>query len=183
MWATQVGLLSRDLYPAIVTLAQGGASAYRYRYGLNDRHRATASNAMWQAHYTMLDTLIVDANGTTTPPWHTIIIDEYSGYLLFLGAPSGLYTSVWRKKASDWPVCGNPEMLYVDHGSDLTSENFDQAAAALWLQIIYSAVARPQMPDSIEDFNLLRVIASKPRTLRRDGIHFQRPRHQPWMCA
>jgi len=151
-----VRLLIRDLYPAIVRLAQRGGVAYRCRYGLNDRHRATAPNAMWQAHYTMLDILIVDANGTTTPPWHTVIMDDYSGYLVFLGAPSGLHTSlalrqaVLRKKAPNWPVCGIPEMFSVDHGSELTSEHLDQAAAALWFQIIYSAVARPQMPERLK---------------------------------
>ena len=249
----------RDLDPAMVTLAQDGATAYRDRYELVYRLRATAPNAMWQADHTMLDILILDANGTEVRPWLTVIMDGHSraiaGYRVFLGAPSALQTSlalrqaIWRKQAHDWPVCGIPEVLYVDHGSDFTSEHLDQAAAALRFQIIYSAVARPQgrgkierffgtvntellsdlpgyltdgksairpklsltdldatfgawiiktynarthseigtspvscwcgkgwlpqMPDSLEDLNLLLVMVAKPRTVRRDGVHFQ----------
>lgn len=254
-----VHAIIRDLDPAMVTLAQDGATAYRDRYELVYRHRATAPNAMWQADHTMLDILILDANGTAIRPWLTVIMDDHSraiaGYLVFLGAPSALQTSlalrqaIWRKQAPDWPVCGIPEVLYVDHGSDFTSEHLDQAAAALRFQIIYSAVARPQgrgkierffgtvntellsdlpgcladgkaairprlsltdldsligawiintynlrthseigtspascwcgkgwlpqMPDSLEDLDLLLVMVAKPRTVRRDGVHFQ----------
>ena len=251
--------LIHGLDPAMVTLAQEGAAAYRDRYELVYRHRATAPNAMWQADHTMLDILILDANGTAVRPWLTVIMDDHSraiaGYLVFLGAPSALQTSlalrqaIWRKQNPDWPVCGIPEVLYVDHGSDFTSEHLDQAAAALRFQIIYSAVARPQgrgkierffgtvntellsdlpgcladgksairpklsltdldatigawiintynarthseigtspascwcgkgwlpqMPDSLEDLDLLLVMVAKPRTVRRDGVHFQ----------
>ncbi|WP_299794271.1 Mu transposase C-terminal domain-containing protein [uncultured Marivita sp.] len=249
----------RALDPAMVTLAQDGATAYRDHYELIYRHRATAPNALWQADHTMLDILILDANGTAVRPWLTVIMDDHSraiaGYLVFLGAPSALQTSlalrqaIWRKQDPDWPVCGIPDVLYVDHGSDFTSEHLDQAAAALRFQIIYSAVARPQgrgkierffgtvnteilpdlpgclaqgkpaippklslteldtaigawiistynarihsetgatpiscwcgkgwlpqMPESLEDLDLLLVMVAKPRTVRRDGVHFQ----------
>ena len=249
----------RALDPAMVTLAQDGAAAYRDRYDLVYRHRATAPNALWQADHTMLDILVLDANGTAVRPWLTVIMDDHSraiaGYLVFLGAPSALQTSlalrqaIWRKQNPDWPICGIPDMLYVDHGSDFTSEHLDQAAAALRFLIIYSAVARPQgrgkierffgtvntellsdlpghikdgkpgirpklslteldaaigawtvstynarvhsetgttpvscwcgdgwlpqMPDSLEDLDLLLVMVAKPRTVRRDGVHFQ----------
>jgi putative transposase len=56
------------------------------------------------------------------------VIDDHShalaGYRIFLGAPSALQTSlalrhaIWRKSESGWPVCGVPDILYVDHGSD-----------------------------------------------------------------
>lgn len=249
----------RALDPAMVTLAQDGAAAYRDRYELVYRHRATAPNAMWQADHTMLDILVLNANRAAVRPWLTLIMDDHSraiaGYLVFLGAPSALQTSlalrqaIWRKQNPDWPVCGIPDVLYVDHGSDFTSEHLDQAAAALRFQIIYSAVAcpqgrgkierffgtvntevlsdlpgclvggkaairpklsltelddaigawiistynarihsetgttpiscwcgkgwLPQMPDSLEDLDLLLVMAAKPRTVRRDGVHFQ----------
>jgi putative transposase len=152
----------RALDPAMVTLAQDGAAAYRDRYELIYRHRATTPNALWQADHTMLDILVLDANGTAVRPWLTVIMDDHSraiaGYLVFLGAPSALQTSlalrqaIWRKQSPDWPVCGVPDVLYVDHGSDFTSEHLDQAAAALRFQIIYSAVARPQGRGKIERF-------------------------------
>ena len=247
------------LDPAMVTLAQDGACAYRDRFELIHRHRASAPNALWQADHTMLDILIIDANGKSVRPWLTAIMDDYSraiaGYLVFLGAPSALQTSlalrqaIWRKLNPDWPICGIPEILYVDHGSDFTSEHLEQAAAALRFQLIHSAVARPQgrgkierffgtlntellpelsgnvvngkpatspklsladldavigawitetynsrthretglppltswcadgwlpqMPNSIDDLDLLLVMVAKPRLVRRDGVHFQ----------
>jgi putative transposase len=249
----------RTLDPAMVTLAQDGAAAYRDRYELVYRHRATAPNALWQADHTMLDILALDANGAAVRPWLTVIMDDHSraiaGYLVFLGAPSALQTSlalrqaIWRKQNPDWPVCGIPDVLYVDHGSDFTSEHLHQAAAALRFQIVYSTVARPQgrgkverffgtvnteflsdlpgclthgkpairpklslteldaaigawiidtyntrvhreigitpiscwcgkgwlpqMPDSLDDLDLLLVMVAKPRTVRRDGVYFQ----------
>ncbi|MCA1775531.1 MAG: Mu transposase C-terminal domain-containing protein [Loktanella sp.] len=154
--------ITRALDPAMVTLAQEGAAAYRDRYELIYRHRASIPNAIWQADHTMLDTLIVDANGKVARPWLTAIMDDHSraiaGYMVFLGAPSALQTSlalrqaIWRKQNPDWPVCGIPDVLYVDHGSDFTSEHLDQASAALRFQLVYSAVARPQGRGKIERF-------------------------------
>ncbi|WP_237457223.1 Mu transposase C-terminal domain-containing protein [Leisingera sp. MMG026] len=254
-----VHAIIRDLDPGMVTLAHEGAAAYRDRFELIHRHRALAPNALWQADHTMLDILVLDANGTTARPWLTVIMDDYSraiaGYLVFLGAPSALHTSlalrqaIWRKQNSEWPVCGIPDVLYVDHGSDFTSEHLEQAAAALRMQIAFSTVARPQgrgkierffgtintevlpelrghlangkpstspklslgdldtaigdwfiatyntrvhsetgqapvaswrgdgwlpqMPDSLDDLDLLLVMVAKPRVVRRDGVHFQ----------
>lgn len=249
----------RALDPAMVTLAQDGPAAYRDRFELIYRHRASAPNAIWQADHTMLDTLILDANGKVARPWLTAIMDDHSraiaGYSVFLGAPSALQTSlalrqaIWRKRNPDWPVCGIPDVLYVDHGNDFTSEHLDQAAAALRIRLVHSAVARPQgrgkierffgtlntellpelpgnvvngkpvtppklslpevdavigawitgtynvlphsetglspvaswcgdgwlpqIPDSLEELDLLLVMAAKPRLVRRDGVHFQ----------
>jgi hypothetical protein len=51
------------LDPALTTLAQEGQAAFRNRYELIHRHRAEAPNTLWQADHTMLDILVVDANG------------------------------------------------------------------------------------------------------------------------
>ena len=249
----------RAIDPAMVTLAQDGPAAYRDRFELIHRHRASAPNALWQADHTLLDVMILDANGKAARPWLTAIMDDHSraivGYLVFLGAPSALHTSlalrqaIWRKQNPAWPTCGIPEVLYVDHGSDFTSEHLDQAAAALRITLIHSAVARPQgrgkierffgtlnsellpelpghltggkptthpklslleldtaigswitgtynarphsetgqppltswcadgwlpqMPDSLEDLDLLLVMVAQPRLVRRDGVPFQ----------
>ncbi|MFX7938289.1 transposase family protein, partial [Acinetobacter baumannii] len=88
-------------------------------------------NAIWQADHTQLDILILDAGGRPVRPWLTTVLDDHSrviaGYMVFLGAPSALNTSlalrqaIWRKADPTWPVCGIPDVLYVDHGSDFTS--------------------------------------------------------------
>src|ERR1700677_300193 len=142
------------LAPALTTLAHEGAAAFRNRYELIHRHRAEAPNALWQADHTPLDILIVDANGQPARPWLTIIIDDYSraiaGFMAFLGAPSSLHTAlalrqaIWRKANPSWPIQGIPDVLYVDHGSDFTSNHLEQVAAALRIELIHSTVARPQ---------------------------------------
>jgi putative transposase len=253
-----------ELDPAMVTLAQDGASAFRNRYELIHRHRAETANAVWQADHTMLDLLILDQAGRPARPWLTTVMDDYSravaGIMVFFGAPSILNTSlalrqaIWRKGDPTWPVCGVPDVLYVDHGSDFTSKHLHQVAASLKFRIVYSAVARPQgrgkierlfgtlnsellpelpghlvngkpasapklslaeldraitayitntyharvhseteqppldawrgkgflprLPETLEELDLLLVMHAKPRTVRRDGIHFQGLRYQ-----
>jgi putative transposase len=152
----------RALDPALTTLAHEGSAAFRNRYELIHRHRAEAPNALWQADHTALDIFIVDANGKHTRPWLTVVLDDYSravaGYMVFLGAPSALHTSlalrqaIWRKPNPSWPVCGIPDVLYVDHGSDFTSIHLEQVAVALRIEIIHSTVGRPQGRGKIERF-------------------------------
>jgi transposase InsO family protein len=83
-------------------------------------------------------------------PWLTSVLDDHSRavarYTVFLGTPSALQTSlalrqaIWRKADPEWPVCGIPDVLFVDHGSDFASRHHEQAAAAL------------RFEDSAEDF-------------------------------
>ena len=76
--------------------------------------------------------------------------------MVFLGAPSVLNTclalrhAIWRKADPAWPVCGIPDVLYVDHGSDFTSRHLDQVAASLRFRIVYSAAGRPQGRGKVE---------------------------------
>jgi len=113
------------LDPAMVTLAQEGAAAFRDRYELIHRHRAEAPNALWQADHTMLDLLILDEAGKPVRPWLTTVMDDHSravaGTMVFLGAPSARNTSLalrqasWRKADPSWPVCGIPDVLYMEY--------------------------------------------------------------------
>jgi putative transposase len=152
--------IMRQLSPAMVTLAQDGPAAFRERYELLYRHRAAGPNALWQADHTQLDILVLDANGDAVRPWLTIILDDYSravaGYTIFLGAPTALQTALalrqamWSKPHAAWPVCGIPEVLYVDHGSDFTSTHLEQVAADVRFQLVYSSVGRPQGRGKVE---------------------------------
>lgn len=117
-----------EIDPATLTLAHDGEAAFRDRYELIHRHRAERPNATWQADHTLLDILIIDANGRVVRPWMTTVIDDYSravaGYMVFLGAPSALNTSlalrqaIWRKPQTDWPVCGIPETKPLDEATE-----------------------------------------------------------------
>lgn len=149
-----------DMDPAMVTLAQDGMAAYRDRYELIHRHRAERPNAIWQCDHTELDIRVLDGDGREIRPWLTVVVDDHSravaGYTVFTGAPSALQTSlalrqaIWRKTDPDWAVCGIPDILHVDHGSDFTSTHLEQVAADLRFRIIFSTVARPQGRGKIE---------------------------------
>lgn len=150
------------LDPAMLTLAHEGATALRDRYELVYRRSADHPNEIWQADHTELDTEILDPGGRPAPPWLTVVLDDHSravpGYTVGLDAPSALRTSlalrqaIWTKSDPTWPMCGIPEVLYVDHGSDFTSDHLRQVAADLKFQLVHSAVARPQGRSKIDRF-------------------------------
>lgn len=150
------------LDPALVTLALEGPVAYRDRYELVHRFRAERANHTWQADHTELDILIVGADGKPDRPWLTTVMDDYSraicGYTVFTGAPSALQTAlalrqaIWRKPDPHWAMCGLPDVLHVDHGSDFTSHHLERTAVELHVRLIHSSVARPQGRGKIERF-------------------------------
>lgn len=150
------------LDPAMVTLALDGPAAYRDQYELIYRHTAEHPNDTWQADHTELDILIADASGRLERPWLTTIIDDCSraicGYMVFTGAPSAMNTAlalrqaIWRKDDPAWAMCGIPNVLHVDHGSDFTSHHLEYTAIALKIRIVYSTIARPQGRGKIERF-------------------------------
>lgn len=151
----------RCLEPALVTLAHEGAKNYSDMYDLIHRTEAETPNAIWQVDHTQLDILIND-NGQAKKPWLTIVLDDYSravaGYFLTFSAPSAIQTApalrqaIWRKSEPGWHVCGIPEILYTDHGSDFTSKHIEQVAAELKIRLVFSAVGRPRGRGKIERF-------------------------------
>lgn len=152
----------QSLDPGLVTLALEGPASYRDKYELVFRRRAEHPNATWQADHTQLDILIRGAHGRPERPWLTIIIDDYSraicGYTVFVGSPSAINTAlalrqaIWRKSDPTWAMCGIPEVLHVDHGSDFTSLHLEHTSIALKIRVIYSSVGRPQGRGKVERF-------------------------------
>lgn len=150
------------LDPGLVTLALEGPTSYRDRYELVYRRRAERPNQIWQADHTELDILILGANGKPDRPWLTTVVDDYSraicGYTVFTGAPSALNTAlalrqaIWRKQNPSWVMCGLPDILHVDHGSDFTSHHLERTAVALHIRTIHSTIGRPQGRGKIERF-------------------------------
>jgi Integrase core domain len=71
----------------------------------------------------------------------SIVIDDYSravaGYYLGFEPPSSLRTTlalrqgIWRKGDPHWEICGIPDVLYTDNGSDFRSKHLEQVAADL----------------------------------------------------
>lgn len=150
------------LDPALVTLALEGPTSYRDKHELVFRRRAERPNQAWQTDHTELDVLITGAGGKPDRPWLTIVMDDYSraicGYTVFTGAPSALNTAlalrqaIWRKTNPAWAMCGIPDILHVDHGSDFTSHHLERTAIELRIRIIHSTVGRPQGRGKIERF-------------------------------
>ena len=157
---TLVYQIVRTIDPAVLILAQEGSKSYRQKYELVYRREASAPNALWQADHTMLDIEILDEAGQARRPWLTIIIDDFSrvvcGYFISFSAPNAVNTAlalrqaIWRKENVRWPVCGIPEILYVDNGSDFISEHIEQACLNLKIQLVHSMPGRPQGRGKIE---------------------------------
>ncbi len=154
--------LIHAMEPALLALAHEGTKAYGESFDLIHRTEAERPNAIWQADHTELDILVKDEHGKPRKPWLTIILDDYSravaGYMLFFSAPSAIQTAlalrqaIWRKPQAGWHICGIPEMLYTDHGSDFTSQHLEQVTADLKIQLIFSAIGKPRGRGKIERF-------------------------------
>lgn len=148
----------------LVTLAQQGSKAYSETFELIHRREADGPNAMWQADHTPLDILLIRSDGPVSKPWLSVVIDDYSravaGYFLGFEAPSALHTSlalrqaIWRKDDPRWSVCGIPEVLYTDNGSDFTSRHLEQVSADLKIRLVFSLPGKPRGRGRIERFFL-----------------------------
>jgi putative transposase len=146
----------------LVTLAHNGTKAYSNAFELVHRREAAGPNAIWQADHTPLDILLIRPDGSAAKPWLTTVIDDYSravaGYFLSFEDPSALHTSlalrqaIWRKEDSRWIVCGIPDALYTDNGSDFTSQHLEQVGADLKIRLVFSIPGKPRGRGRIERF-------------------------------
>ncbi len=160
-YETVYGII-RQLDPALMTLAHEGTKAYKQTFDLLHRHNAEKPNAIWQADHTLLDIWLFDEKEQPVRPWLTVIMDDYSraiaGYYISFDAPSALQTAlalkqgIWRKNNPAWHICGIPEILYTDHGSDFTSNHIEQVCLDLKTQLIFSTIGEPRGRGKIERF-------------------------------
>ena len=81
-----------------------------------------------------------------------------AGYFLSFQDPSALHTSlalrqaIWRKEDARWVVCGIPDVLYTDNGSDFTSNHLKQVGADLKIRLVFSIPGKPRGRGRIERF-------------------------------
>lgn len=160
-YETVYGII-RQIDPALMTLAHEGTKAYKQTFELLHRHNAEKPNAIWQADHTLLDIWIKDEKEQPVRPWLTVIMDDYSraiaGYYISFNAPSALQTAlalkqgIWRKNNPAWHICGIPEILYTDHGSDFTSHHIEQVCLDLKIRLVFSAIGEPRGRGKIERF-------------------------------
>ncbi len=152
----------RGLPADLVTLAHEGTKAYSETFELVHRREADRPNAIWQADHSPLDIFLLRPDGEPAKPWLTIVLDDYSravaGYFLSFDSPSTLHTSlalrqaIWRKDDPRWHICGTPDVLYTDHGSDFTSKHLEQVSADLKIRLVFSIPGKPRGRGRIERF-------------------------------
>lgn len=158
----QVYAIVRSLPRDLVALAHRGSKVYGDTFEWVHHREADRPNAMWQADHTLLDLLVQRDDGEPARPWLSISLDDYSravmGYFLSWDAASALQTAlalrqaIWRKDDARWSVCGIPDVLYTDNGSDFTSRHLEQAAADLNLRLVFSTPGKPRGRGRIERF-------------------------------
>lgn len=154
--------IASSLPADLVTLAHDGTQVYSNTFELVHRREADGPNAIWQADHTRLDIVLLRPDGAPAKPWLSTVIDDYSravaGYYLSFTAPSALHTSlalrqaIWRKADARWVVCGIPDILYTDNGSDFTSHHLEQVGADLKIRLVFSIPGKPRGRGRIERF-------------------------------
>jgi putative transposase len=143
-------------------LAHRGNKAYSEGFDLVHRREALKPNSIWQVDHAQLDIKLLRDDGSVGKPWLTIVIDDYSravaGYYLGFEPPSSLRTTlalrqgIWRKGDAHWEICGIPDVLYTDNGSDFRSKHLEQVAADLKIRLVFSTPGQPQGRGRIERF-------------------------------
>jgi putative transposase len=152
----------RSLPSGLLMLAHRGNKAYGEGFDLVHRREALKPNSIWQVDHAQLDIKLLRDDGSVGKPWLTIVIDDYSravaGYYLGFEPPSSLRTTlalrqgIWRKGDPHWEVCGIPDVLYTDNGSDFRSKHLEQVAADLKIRLVFSTPGQPQGRGRIERF-------------------------------
>jgi putative transposase len=150
----------RSLPAGLLMLAHRGNRAYSEGFDLVHRREALEPNSIWQVDHAQLDIKLLREDGSVANPWLTIVIDDYSravaGYYLGFEPPSSLRTTlalrqgIWRKGDPHWQICGIPDILYTDNGSDFRSKHLEQVAADLKIRLIFSTPGSPQGRGRIE---------------------------------
>lgn len=163
-------------------LAKNGDKVYEDKYEMIMRKTSEHPNHIWQTDHSMLDIEVIDYDNQKKRPWITIVIDDFSraiaGFSLFIEGPSALQTSlalrqaIWYKQDKEWAICGIPEILYTDHGSDFTSNHIKQACIELKINLIHSIVGKPRGRGKVERFflsleqQLLSILKIKKKTYK-----------------
>lgn len=158
----QVYRILRGLPEDVKTLAREGPTGYRETYDVLYRREASRANGIWQADHCRLCIYVCREKQESAKPWVTVILDDYSraiaGYHLGWKTPSSDQTSLTLRQAIGvkddprWKICGTPERLYSDHGSDFRSKHLEAVAIDLKMGLVFSQVGKPRGRGKIERF-------------------------------
>lgn len=109
--------------------------------------------------------------GPIGQPWLTILIDYYSrlvvGFCLSFEPPSyavlmeslrhailpkNYLAERYPRVHGSWPCCGQPEKLVCDRGPDLTSNDLEDAAFQLGIELDFNPPRTPHFKGTVESF-------------------------------
>lgn len=153
---------SKTISPALLTLSQKGSKAYKQQFELLHRNECGLPNELWQSDHTLLDIWVINPKGVIVRPWLTTVLDDFSraicGYFLSEASPNATNTAlalrqaIWSKKHPQWKICGIPNKLYTDNGSDFTSDHILQVCLKLKIELIHSLPGNPRGRGKVERF-------------------------------
>ncbi len=118
-----------------------------------------------------LKVVVGTQSGPIGQPWLTILIDYYSrlvvgfclgfeppSYAVLMEAlrhailPKTYLAQRYPKVQGTWPCCGLPEKLVCDRGSDLTSQDLEDAAFQLGIELDFNPPRTPHFKGTVESF-------------------------------
>ncbi len=125
---------------------------------------------VYQIDHTPVDLIIVDElyRSPIGRPYLTVAIDVFSrciaGFCLTLEPPSAVSVGLclthavldkndWlaeRKIATEWPIWGKPDCIYVDNAKEFHSEALQRGCEAHGIKISYRPVAQPHFGGIVE---------------------------------
>lgn len=153
--------IQRQLPQDLLTLSKD-SKEYKRIYELVHRFEASGPNEIWQADHNFMDIFVWDEFGQALKPVLTVILDDYSrsvsGYYLDFSPPSAQRTAlalrraIWHKDEQNWLVCGIPDKLYTDRGSDFLSNRLKQISVELDFELVKGRPYSPQGKGKIERF-------------------------------
>lgn len=154
--------VARHIPGVLKTLALEGEKSYEQLFEIIIRRESHTANEIWQVDHTPMDIVIKDDDGTVRRPVLTAVLDDFSravaGYYIAFEPPSSvrvalaLRQAIWRKSDSQWQICGIPDKLYSDRGSDFMSQHIEQVAANLKIELINTRPYKPRGKGKVERF-------------------------------
>lgn len=153
----------------------------RARWGhriADQRHQATTRQQLAtrilervEIDHSPLKVVVGTQAGPIGQPWLTVLIDYYSrlivgfcigfeppSYAVIMEAlrqailPKTYLRTKYPQIVHDWPCYGVPEKLVCDRGSDFTSNDLEQAAFQLGLELDFMPPRTPHLKGTVESF-------------------------------
>jgi len=173
------GSLARTIARRVKQLDPYEIDRARWGHRIADqRHQATTRQKLAtrvlervEIDHSPLKVVVGTQVGPIGQPWLTVLIDYYSrlivgfcigfeppSYAVIMEAlrqailPKAYLRTKYPQIVHDWPCYGVPEKLVCDRGSDFTSNDLEQAAFQLGLELDFMPPRTPHLKGTVESF-------------------------------